>query len=720
MMGKAVPEGWAFVELADICMLNPRIEKSEFADDQPVHFVPMASVEALTNRVDVGNVRSFSDVKKGYTPFGENDVIFAKITPCMENGKIAVVPKLQHMIAFGSTEFHVLRPVGSALPLWLFFFVSSHHYRADAEHNMTGAVGQRRVPIDFIARTRLPLPPLNEQKRLVAEIEELFSELDAGVENLKQARAQLGVYRQALLKKAFEGKLTEQWRAQQHPSVFSVYYLDDPDQESTLLKVAESPAAYGRGAYTALNNLPHLKTFRKQLRKKMTPAEARLWTHLKGKQLDGRKFRRQHSVANYILDFYCPEERLAIELDGEVHNNVVASEYDHERDLFLQHTGIKVLRFENRIVFENSTWLLSQIKSHFHTPPDSPPFQGGVAAGRGGSGRGGSGPSQGGVAEPHATYTPTALPTADQLLERIRMERQAHYEQQLTEWRTATADWEKPGKQGKKPPKPRQPKPVAPLSPEQRVGFPSLPEGWLVVRYGDLCSVVRNGLSTKPQGDEGHKIARISAVRPMSFDYADYRYLKCSDDEATNYMLQEGDLIFTRYNGARRFVGVCAMFRGRQSRLFPDKLIQTRVDLQSIEPAFLEGALNSGESRSYIEGKIRTTAGQSGVSGGDIKTIPVPLCSLPEQLEIVRILDEQFAVIEQNEREIDAALARSEALRQAILKKAFSGQLVPQDPNDEPASALLDRIRAERAAGKTKQPPRKRGKSKSPTGGRTK
>lgn len=90
--------------------------------------------------------------------------------------------------------------------------------------------------------------------------------------------------------------------------------------------------------------------------------------------------------------------------------------------------------------------------------------------------------------------------------------------------------------------------------------------------------------------------------------------------------------------------------------------------------------------------------------------MPVPLCSLPEQQEIVRLLDEQFSVIEENEREIDAALKRSEALRQSILKKAFTGQLVPQDPSDEPASVLLERIRAEQ--GKATESGKKRAATK--------
>ncbi|HPE54865.1 MAG TPA: DUF559 domain-containing protein [Bacteroidales bacterium] len=137
------------------------------------------------------------------------------------------------------------------------------------------------------------------------------------------------------------------------------------------------------GGVRRLHNLPHLKHFRKELRKNLTPAEATLWTILQKKKLDGRKFRRQHSVSNYILDFYCPSEHLAIELDGEVHNTVSAAEYDAERDLFLLHTGIKVLRFENKMVFEQPDMLLEAIRQEFgkNQPPrpqaDTPPLEGG-------------------------------------------------------------------------------------------------------------------------------------------------------------------------------------------------------------------------------------------------------------------------------------------------------------------------------------------------------
>ncbi|MDH4202041.1 MAG: DUF559 domain-containing protein [Phycisphaerae bacterium] len=114
-----------------------------------------------------------------------------------------------------------------------------------------------------------------------------------------------------------------------------------------------------------LNNHPDLKTFRRQLRNQLTPAEAKLWDYLKGKKLEGRKFRRQHSVGPFILDFYCPAERLGIELDGQPHFHPAAREYDRERDIFLAFYGIRVLRFENHYIFNRSEYVLNCIKGYF-------------------------------------------------------------------------------------------------------------------------------------------------------------------------------------------------------------------------------------------------------------------------------------------------------------------------------------------------------------------
>lgn len=213
MRDESLPLGWERVAVSEICIINPKVDKTQYSDNLLVSFVPMPAVEAETGQIDVSESKSFKQVKKGYTAFQESDVLFAKITPCMENGKMAVVPKLINGVGFGSTEFHVLRASSGVIPEFIYYFVSSKMFRHDAEHNMTGAVGQRRVPTPYLEKAEIILPPFNEQRRIVAKIEELFSKIDKGVESLKTAKAQLQVYRQALLKHAFEGKLTAQWRA---------------------------------------------------------------------------------------------------------------------------------------------------------------------------------------------------------------------------------------------------------------------------------------------------------------------------------------------------------------------------------------------------------------------------------------------------------------------------------------------------------------------------
>ena len=115
----------------------------------------------------------------------------------------------------------------------------------------------------------------------------------------------------------------------------------------------------------ASHNKSYLKQYRKSLRNKATPAEAFLWNYLKKSQLEGRKFRRQHSIDNYIVDFFCFEESLAVELDGEIHNTQL--EEDKLRDAYLLSKGIKVIRFENRFVFEHLEQVLDDIKSNFAT-----------------------------------------------------------------------------------------------------------------------------------------------------------------------------------------------------------------------------------------------------------------------------------------------------------------------------------------------------------------
>jgi very-short-patch-repair endonuclease len=114
-----------------------------------------------------------------------------------------------------------------------------------------------------------------------------------------------------------------------------------------------------------IHNKKHLKTFRRELRNNLTPAEATMWKALQQKKLEGRKFRRQHSVGKYVLDFYCPTERLAVELDGAEHFTVHGSLHDEERDDYLKSLNIRVVRFENKEVYNNLEMVLEEIKSYF-------------------------------------------------------------------------------------------------------------------------------------------------------------------------------------------------------------------------------------------------------------------------------------------------------------------------------------------------------------------
>ncbi len=114
-----------------------------------------------------------------------------------------------------------------------------------------------------------------------------------------------------------------------------------------------------------VHNRADKKEFRKKLRRALTPAEAELWKSLQRSRLDGRKFRRQHSVGPYILDFYCPEGSLAVELDGEGHYDPAQQFHDADRRKFLKANGIKIARFENFLVFRELEYVLEKIRSNF-------------------------------------------------------------------------------------------------------------------------------------------------------------------------------------------------------------------------------------------------------------------------------------------------------------------------------------------------------------------
>lgn len=224
---------------------------------------------------------------------------------------------------------------------------------------------------------------------------------------------------------------------------------------------------------------------------------------------------------------------------------------------------------------------------------------------------------------------------------------------------------------------------------------------WDKVTVGDLLESLRNGVSNKPNEDSaGFPILKISSVRPFRVSTEKGRFVDISSDEFTKFNLKLGDLLVTRYNGSLELVGVAGIVRDSELENFtyPDKLMRLRVN-QNILSNFLEISLNSPKSRQVIEGIAKTTSGQTGISGKDLKELEISLPPLPEQAEIVRRVEALFALADGVEARYAAGLAAFDSLTPALLQKAFRGELLPQDPADESASVLLERIRAVRAAG---------------------
>jgi type I restriction enzyme, S subunit len=203
----SLPHGWADAALLDVVNINPPNPDAVPSDDMLVSFVPMALVEELSGRLDPSTHRRWRDVKKGFSRFQEGDVVIAKITPSMENGKAAVAQGLAHGVGAGTTELHVLRPRAGVEARYLLHYILQEGFRRRARGRMTGTAGQLRVPTAFLEEQRIPLPPVAEQLRIVETLDSLLSRLDAAVVNLERVRTKLKAYRASVLKAAVEGRL---------------------------------------------------------------------------------------------------------------------------------------------------------------------------------------------------------------------------------------------------------------------------------------------------------------------------------------------------------------------------------------------------------------------------------------------------------------------------------------------------------------------------------
>lgn len=473
--------------LSDIVKINPGVDKSQFNDDDEVPFVPMPAVEAETGAIDTTERRPFGKVKSGFTAFATGDVLFAKITPCMENGKMAVVPSLPRGIGFGTTEFHVLRSTGAVDAKLVYYFVSSSSIRHEAQHQMTGAVGQKRVPKRYLETKEFPLAPLNEQHRIVEKIETLFARLDKGEEALRDVQKLLARYRQSVLKAAVTGQLTADWRAE------NAHRLEPGQSLLTSILQTRRETWDGRGKYKE----------------------------------------------------------------------------------------------------------------------------------------------------------PTAPDTTD---------------------------------------------------------LPELPEGWVWASVGQLANVM-GGLTKNKKRQEmplRKPMLRVANVYQNRLELGDIHLTGITDSECARVLLEDLDLLVVEGNGSKDQIGRMAVWRNE----IPDAVHQNHlIKVRMIEKGLVEFALwwfQSPNGRQNIEKVASSTSGLYTLSISKIEALVTPVPSLPEIEEINELVNEAFSKISHLELWCQTELARSAALRQSILKDAFAGRLVPQDPSDEPASDLLARIKAARAASPAK------------------
>ncbi len=161
-----IPKNWEEGTFADIADINPKTDISFLSDDSDITFLPMPNVGENGDIIKY-ETRTYAEVKTGYTCFAERDVLFAKITPCMENGKGAVAINLVNKIGFGSTEFHVLRAKENADPYFIFYLSKESLFRKNAQRYFTGSAGQQRVSKDIFTSYTIPIIPRKEQTQIV-------------------------------------------------------------------------------------------------------------------------------------------------------------------------------------------------------------------------------------------------------------------------------------------------------------------------------------------------------------------------------------------------------------------------------------------------------------------------------------------------------------------------------------------------------------------------
>ena len=247
-----------------------------------------------------------------------------------------------------------------------------------------------------------------------------------------------------------------------------------------------------------------------------------------------------------------------------------------------------------------------------------------------------------------------------------------------------------------------------------------LPGGWKTVCVGEAIESLKYGTAQKCGYEKlGVPVLRIPNVANGTIDHADLKYADLPLKERSQLQLHPGDILLIRSNGSVSLVGKCALVRETERGFaYAGYLIRLRPNPAVVEPEFLNMALSSFDIRLQIELDARSTSGVNNINSEEVKALHFNLPPLPEQHEIVRRVDALFALADQIETRYTKAKTHVDRLTQTILAKALRGDLVPQDPNDEPAAVLLERIRSQRQESVVRIQSRRKGVSTEGKAGR--
>lgn len=234
------------------------------------------------------------------------------------------------------------------------------------------------------------------------------------------------------------------------------------------------------------------------------------------------------------------------------------------------------------------------------------------------------------------------------------------------------------------------------LSSPNTTDLPKLPEGWGWARIGEIVEALQYGTSEKTIDDSaGIPVVRMGNIQEGKLIFDKLKYLPPTSPLIGELLLQDGDILFNRTNSSE-LVGKVAKYNNSQPRaIFASYLIRIKPNRDAYDPDFMTYFINSFYGRQYINSVVTQQVGQANVNGTKLAMMPVPFCALAEQRKIVEGIERCFSVADEIEETVEQSLKQAERLRQSILKRAFEGKLVPQDPSDEPADKLLERIKVE-------------------------